>query len=159
MLNFLGDLITAHDENIQASSTSIPFLPFEWARREYYKASKRILFMDDEGTLMTPQVTNHFSDIQKEKKNVFALLTQLCKDEKNHVYFMSSRTRAELEEYLVIPRLGLRLAVFNVVPNPAVLYDFPIVRIGKQCTRTLTHPGVKKYWKSLNITQSKLSLK
>ncbi|KAJ3257181.1 hypothetical protein HK103_004879 [Boothiomyces macroporosus] len=105
--SFLGDLITAHEENIQAASTSIPFLPFEWARREYYKSNKRILFMDDEGTLTTPQVTNHFNDFQKDKKQMFQLLTQLCKDEKNHVYLMSSRTRADLEEYLAIPRLGI----------------------------------------------------
>lgn len=69
-----------------------------------YKASEnRVLLLDHDGTLV-PQS----SISAKPDDHLLHVLTDLTSDSKNHVYIISGRARAELEEWFAsVPRLGL----------------------------------------------------
>jgi hypothetical protein len=103
---FLSDLVARHDENVLALSTSIPKLSLEMLKKAHDSASKRIIFLDDDGTLQLPASSLRTSDSSKEA--VGSLLIKLCAIESNSVYLMSSKSRVELEYLLtLLPNLGI----------------------------------------------------
>ncbi|KAI8901069.1 glycosyltransferase family 20-domain-containing protein [Globomyces pollinis-pini] len=101
---YLEDLRNRHEENTRALATSIPFLSFEYVRYEYSKSQKRLLLLDDDGTLLTGECKEEY--IPSQVTRMTKLLETLCSDPKNMVYLMSSRPRAELK-HLSIPNLGI----------------------------------------------------
>lgn len=73
--------------------------------RAYMQASERLIFLDYDGTLMafTP-----LPDKAAPPPALSSLLTELCRDHKNHVLLVSGRTATQLEEWFEkIPNLGL----------------------------------------------------
>lgn len=95
-----------HDENVLALSTSIPKLSIEMLKKAHDSSSKRIIFLDDDGTLQLPASSLRTSDSSKEA--VGSLLIKLCAIESNSVYLMSSKSRVELEYLLtLLPNLGI----------------------------------------------------
>jgi trehalose 6-phosphate synthase/phosphatase len=104
---FLGDLRSSHKDYTHTLSTSIPKFDFSSISTDYSKARKRLFFLDDDGTLRTPEFTQRIAVEPPEESRMRALLTELCQDPRNDVYLMSSRTREGLESLLNIPKLGI----------------------------------------------------
>ena len=103
---FLSDVVARHDENVLALSTSIPKLSQAMLKKAYESTSKRIMFLDDDGTLQLPASSLRTSDTSKEA--LVSLLAKLCAVESNFVYLMSSKSRAELEHLInIVPNLGI----------------------------------------------------
>lgn len=105
---FLGDLVTRHEENMLAKSTSIPKLSFGMLQSAYNAGGKRIILLDDEGTLQQPASRLRTSEGSEDNSKAVSLLKKLCSDERNAVYLMSSKKRSDLEPLLEkIPNLGI----------------------------------------------------
>lgn len=103
---FLCDLVGRHDENVLALSTSIPKLSPEILKNAYDSSSKRIILLDDDGTLHLP--ASSFRTANTSLEDMVAVLSKLCSVESNSVYLMSSKSRSEVEHLLVLlPNLGI----------------------------------------------------
>ncbi|KAJ3340402.1 hypothetical protein HDU91_000858, partial [Kappamyces sp. JEL0680] len=102
---FLGDLVTRHEENTLALSTSIPRLSIGTLKTAFGASKKRILLLDDDGTLQQPATSARSMDFNDAK--LFELLKRLCSDDRNSVYLMSSKSRSDLEHLMTISNLGI----------------------------------------------------
>jgi trehalose-6-phosphatase len=86
-------------------STSIPRLSISKLEEAFKMTGKRLLLLDDDGTLRFPtgSAMEGFED-----SKMIEVLKKLCSDYQNSVYLMSSRTKAQLEHLIeLIPSLGL----------------------------------------------------
>ncbi|KAL2917611.1 Trehalose-6-P synthase/phosphatase complex subunit [Polyrhizophydium stewartii] len=106
---FVSDAVRVHEENMMMQATSIPRLAFEDLSDAYLASRRRIFFLDDEGTLFSTTASQgtHAVAHQDDQARVKALLARLCADPLNIVYLVSGRTRAELEHFIDVPRLGI----------------------------------------------------
>ncbi|KAI8909720.1 glycosyltransferase family 20-domain-containing protein [Gorgonomyces haynaldii] len=106
---FVKDTLLSHKTNSSTVATSIPRIDFDQLKTEYHKATRRLIFVDDCGTLKKPCSDEfllhlHSHDNDQEMRDI---LTKLCADPANSVYLMSGRPRTELEELMSIPNLGI----------------------------------------------------
>lgn len=93
----------------------------------YRNSSKRLIFLDYEGTLQAVENDNNFDtdpNTNMPSKNLLSLLTLLCDDPCNKVYIVSGRQRNFLTHWFgSIPKLGIAAEYGFFYKNPGHNYN------------------------------------
>ncbi|KAJ1561955.1 Trehalose-6-P synthase/phosphatase complex subunit [Nowakowskiella sp. JEL0078] len=97
--SFVNEVTKVHETLQHSIASSIPPLPFTMVQHEYSVSSKRILFLDHDGTLVP--VGSPLAN------NIYEVLMHLSADPKNIVYLMSGRTKDSLDVFGGIPNVGI----------------------------------------------------
>ncbi|KAI8925405.1 glycosyltransferase family 20-domain-containing protein [Entophlyctis helioformis] len=97
---FVSDTARVHEENMLTLSTSIPRLTLGTMNDMYSTSRRRLIVLDDEGTLFSPAVTANIFRVK-------TILQLLSKDPCNIVYLISSRSRTDLDEFFLLPNIGV----------------------------------------------------
>jgi len=100
---FVSDLVKVHEDMQHRYSIYIPHLSSDDVVKEFKKSSKRLLFLDQDGTI---EYKSHVVPPLSNSATV-QLLEKLVQDERNIVYLMSGRRKDDLKEYSAIKGLGI----------------------------------------------------
>jgi trehalose-phosphatase len=124
--NLSNYLAKVHEEQFRRDTMSIPRLSSSNLARSYQQTSKRLFFLDYEGTLASYGSVN--STVLTNTERVVDVLRELSADKQNVVYIMSGRTVSETELLFDrIPSLGLiaENGCFLREPNSDEWIQFP----------------------------------
>ena len=103
---FIDRLSQVHEEQLARDRISIPRLSISALGEQYKKASRRLFFLDYEGTLASWGSPS--SIILTSPQRVLDVLNDVLLDPKNVVYVMSARKPEELDNlFNRVPNLGL----------------------------------------------------
>lgn len=113
---FIQQISSNFIEQMKKRSSDLPRLNPEGFQVQYARATKRVLIIDFEGTLLQWEV-NH--GLMAGTGKIVDLLNLLCADDANTVYLTSDRTPSELERmFRRVQRLGLVAENGGYVRNP-----------------------------------------
>lgn len=133
----------AYKDHSVRDATAVPRLSLPTLKKSYFKASKRLIILDYEGTLANWDSPG--DNVTIGPKRACDILNDLIEDEKNIVYVMSGRSTLELDSlFKRVPRLGL------IAENGAYLLEFGSTEWHNACD--MDHIGT---WKEgvLNILE------
>ena len=102
--SFMSRLREVKDMQLALQTRYIGQRTLEYIKAKYERATKRLLLLDYDGTLMGFNTTPNKVSPDKE---LFDLLEQLIKDEKNHVIIISGRAHTSLDEWFGKMNMGL----------------------------------------------------
>lgn len=101
---FMGRLREVKDMQLSMLTRYIGQRTLEYIKANYAKAAKRLLLLDYDGTLMG---FNNSPNKVNPDKELYDLLEQLIKDDKNHVIIISGRAHTSLDEWFGKMNIGL----------------------------------------------------
>ncbi|KAJ3415746.1 hypothetical protein HDV05_004210 [Chytridiales sp. JEL 0842] len=105
---FVSEVPKVHEEVQPMEVSHIPLLSMKSVISDYELSSRRIFFLDHDGTLcLTSRSSNGQSVTIESNIGSVALVTALAADPRNLVYIMSGRKRDNLQEFIGIPNVGV----------------------------------------------------
>ncbi|KAJ3093109.1 hypothetical protein HK100_006771, partial [Physocladia obscura] len=106
---FVSEIPKVHNELVRLETSHIPLITENIVLKAYKNATRRIFFLDHDGTITNSQNKEIVSDgaIFETEASVVALVRTLASDSQNLVYIMSARRRRDLHQFVGIPNVGL----------------------------------------------------
>ncbi|KAI9344229.1 glycosyltransferase family 20-domain-containing protein, partial [Zopfochytrium polystomum] len=118
---FVKEIPRVHDATQHMEASHIPLLELSSVREDFESSTKRIFFLDHDGTLCVPRQFLTPQEIEVTTIATRELLTRLASDPRNFVYLISGRTRESLAPFYGIKNVGLSAenGCFVMVANRA----------------------------------------
>ncbi|ORY33530.1 hypothetical protein BCR33DRAFT_856189 [Rhizoclosmatium globosum] len=105
--HFVSEIPKVHEELERMDTSHIPLLETGVVVKAYQASTKRIFFLDHDGTISHHVPDHQVDEFVETDASVVALVRALASDPQNLVYVMSGRGRKELIQFVGIPNVGL----------------------------------------------------